>query len=38
LGRFVAQSVDRKPRVIVDTIVTILAKCVFGPSFAPKLT
>ena len=36
--RFVTQSVDREPRVVVDTIVTIVARCVFGPSFAPKLT
>jgi AcrR family transcriptional regulator len=36
--RFVTQSVDREPREIVDTIVTIVTRCVFGPSFAPKLT
>jgi AcrR family transcriptional regulator len=36
--RFVTETLDRDPRVVVDTIVTIVARCVFGPSFAPKLT
>jgi AcrR family transcriptional regulator len=38
IERFVTQSVDRDPRVVVDTVVTIVARCVFGPSFAPELT
>jgi AcrR family transcriptional regulator len=33
--RFVTKSVNRHPRLVVDTIVTIVARCVFGPSFTP---
>jgi hypothetical protein len=36
--RFVTQTVDRDPRLVVDTIVTVVARCVFGPSLAPELT
>jgi hypothetical protein len=36
--RFVTQGVERDPRLVVETIVTIVARCVFGPSFTPELT
>jgi AcrR family transcriptional regulator len=36
--RFVEETGDRDPRLVVDTIVTIVARCVYGPSFTPELT
>lgn len=32
--RSVTETVAPEPRPVVDTIVTIVARCVFGPSFA----
>ena len=36
--RFVTQSVDRDPRLVVDTIATIVSRCIFGSSFGPERT
>jgi AcrR family transcriptional regulator len=36
--RFVTQSVDRDPRLVVDTITTIVGRCIFGSSFGPERT
>jgi AcrR family transcriptional regulator len=32
--RFVTQSVDRDPRLVIDTIATIIGRCIFGSSSA----
>jgi hypothetical protein len=35
--RFVTQTLERNPRLVVGTLVTIVARCVFGPTFVPEV-